>query len=168
MRSREDRNPRLEISVHDVFRNEKAKIRREYLQKQAEMEAKRQQETEIDYLAPFLAEMGDPQQLTRSQAIKLQKECLEDLKTRLIDQANLIQERIESESAQLAAKQAEFQARQINSKEDEEAHKAFCQDAMFRIQILELRLNRHKVMAPQKYAALEQKPKSDPRLRLLN
>ena len=67
MRQSEDKNPKLEISVHDVFRNENAMIRRDYLRQQAELEAKRQQETEMDYLVPFLAQIGDPPSLNRSQ-----------------------------------------------------------------------------------------------------
>ena len=50
---------------------------------------------EIDYLAPFLAQIGDPEKLTRQQAYDLKEDCLADLKQRLIDKANLIQARFE-------------------------------------------------------------------------
>ena len=55
----------------------------------------RKQEMEIDYLAPFLAQMGDPEKISRQQAYKLKEDCLADLKQRLIDKANLIQARFE-------------------------------------------------------------------------
>ena len=56
--------------------------------------------------------------------MKLHKECLEDLKDRLIDQANLIQERFELETNNLQAKQQEYQQKQISmTKEDEEAYR---------------------------------------------
>ena len=55
----------------------------------------RKQEMEIDYLAPFLAQIGDPEKLTRQQAYDLKEDCLADLKQRLIDKANLIQARFE-------------------------------------------------------------------------
>ena len=55
----------------------------------------RKQEMEIDYLAPFLAQMSDPEKITRQQACKLKEDCLADLKQRLIDKANLIQARFE-------------------------------------------------------------------------
>jgi hypothetical protein len=55
----------------------------------------RKQEMEIDYLAPFLAQMGDPEKISRPQAYKLKEDCLADLKQRLIDKANLIQARFE-------------------------------------------------------------------------
>ena len=50
---------------------------------------------EVDFLAPFLAQMGDPERLTREQAQLLKEQCLADLKQRLIDKANLIQHRFE-------------------------------------------------------------------------
>lgn len=54
---------------------------------------------ELDYLAPFLAHIGDPETLTRQEAIKLKEDCLSDLKQRLIDKANLIQSRFEKVSS---------------------------------------------------------------------
>ena len=49
----------------------------------------------MDYLAPFLAQIGDPSHLSKAEAYKLKEECLQDLKQRLIDRANLIQARFE-------------------------------------------------------------------------
>jgi hypothetical protein len=64
-------------------------------QRKAEEDAKKKHETEMDYLAPFLAQIGDPSHLSRAEAYKLKEECLQDLKQRLIDRANLIQARFE-------------------------------------------------------------------------
>lgn len=55
----------------------------------------RRDEMEVDFLAPFLAQMGDPERLTREQAYLLKEQCLSDLKQRLIDKANLVQARFE-------------------------------------------------------------------------
>ena len=85
-------------SVHDTVRNEAAKKRREDLRIQAELDEKRKNETEMDYLAPLLAKMGDPTELTRVQAKQLKEDALQDLKTRLINQANMIQERFDRET----------------------------------------------------------------------
>ena len=52
-------------------------------------------ELELDYLAPFLAQIGDPPHISELEARKLKEECLQDLKHRLIDKANLIQARFE-------------------------------------------------------------------------
>lgn len=60
------------------------------------MEEKLQkQEKVLDYLAPFLIQMDNPVKLTRHQAYKLREDCLNNLKQRLIDKANLIQSRYE-------------------------------------------------------------------------
>lgn len=58
----------------------------------------RKQEMDIDYLAPFLAKIGNPEKLSKQQAFSLKEECLADLKQRLIDKANLIQARFEKVS----------------------------------------------------------------------
>ena len=55
----------------------------------------RRQEMEMDYLAPFLAQIGNPEKINKTQAFKLKEDCLADLKQRLIDKANLIQLRFE-------------------------------------------------------------------------
>ena len=49
----------------------------------------------MDYLAPFLARLGDPPTLTKEQAQRVHDDCLQDLKSRLVDVANLIQKRYE-------------------------------------------------------------------------
>lgn len=62
-------------------------------------------------------------------------------------------------------KQQWYQANQINmSREDEQEYLEYCSDALFRIHILELRLNRHKEKAPIKYQEMEQRLRADPRL----
>lgn len=162
----EENEPELTISVRDVYRNEKAKTRREYLAHQAELEEKRKKEVEMDYLAPFLAQLGHPKRLTKEDVAKLTRDCLEDCKQRVIEQGKQIQVNFDKESAKLKARQLEYQNRQTSMpKEEEEAYRQFCSDAMFRISILKMRLDRHKIAAPQKHANLDQKLKSDPRLR---
>ncbi|XP_071835020.1 dynein regulatory complex subunit 7-like [Apostichopus japonicus] len=69
------------------------------------------------------------------------------------------------ETAELQKKQQWYQQNQVNmQKDDEEEYMEYCSEAMFRINILQLRLNRHKDMAPMKYMALEQKLRTDSRL----
>lgn len=96
-RTREESKSDLEISVYDTERNEKAKKHRQELERLEEEEKLRRQEMELDYLAPFLAQLGlsDQEKIMRQEAYKLKEECLADLKQRLIDKANLIQARFE-------------------------------------------------------------------------
>lgn len=129
-------------------------------------EKKRKDEMDLDYLAPFLAQLKEPEQLDLQSVTQLKEKCLKDLKTRLIDKANLIQERFEKEKQQLQKKQTEYQKKQVSlTKEEEDKYLNECSELMFRIHILEVRLARHKEMAPFKFRELQEKLQSDPRLR---
>lgn len=131
-------------------------------------EEQARKEMQLDYMAPFLAQIGDPQTLKHDQASLVKDNCLRDLKQRLIDMANVIQSRFEKvgaeharyvlvaiatvtlfsypqETQELQRKQAWYQQNQTTlSKEQEEDYLSFCSEAMFRIHILEERLNRCK------------------------
>lgn len=56
---------------------------------------KRKDVLDLDYLAPFLAQLQEPDQLDLQGLADLKEKCLKDLKTRLIDKANIMQERYE-------------------------------------------------------------------------
>ncbi|CAL8075052.1 unnamed protein product [Calicophoron daubneyi] len=165
-RSTEDLKVELEIDLFDTLRNEQAHTLRLELEKAAEAERTRRKEADLDYLAPFLAQLeivGD--RLTREQAFALREECLQDFKQRLINRANIIQARFERETDNLQKKQQWYQLNQISlSKDDEQDYIQYCNDATFRITTLESMLAKHKQTAPQKYMALERKLRSDPRL----
>ncbi|OCT84694.1 dynein regulatory complex subunit 7 [Xenopus laevis] len=164
-RAQEEADPQLTISTYDTERNEKSKEKREAMERAIEEERQRRAVLELDYLAPFLAQLGDPERLTRWQAQQVKEECLSDMKQRLIEKANLIQARFEKETQELQKKQQWYQQNQMSmSKEDEDSYLDYCSEAMFRIHILETRLNRHKDLAPQKYLALEDRLVKDPRL----
>ncbi|KAM4614463.1 dynein regulatory complex subunit 7 [Discoglossus pictus] len=166
VRAEEEADPQLTVSIYDTERNEKSKEQRENQERALQEEQQRRAMLELDYLAPFLAQMGDPEKLRHDQANQVKGECLRDLKQRLIEKANLIQARFEKETQELQKKQQWYQQSQMTmSKEDEESYLEFCSEAMFRIEILEKRLNRHKEMAPQKYLAMEDRLRKDPRLR---
>ncbi|XP_051879591.1 dynein regulatory complex subunit 7 isoform X2 [Pristis pectinata] len=164
-RAAERRANELSISVYDTERNEKAKEHRRTQMRIEEEQRLRRAEEEVDYLAPFLARLGQPKKITRKIAIMLRNDCLADMKQRLINKANLIQSRFEKEALELQNKQQWYQQNQISmTKEDEQAYLSYCSEAMFRIHILEMRLNKHKETAPSMYLALEDKIRKDPRL----
>ncbi|XP_056381324.1 dynein regulatory complex subunit 7 isoform X4 [Hyla sarda] len=164
-RAQEEADPQLTISIYDTERNKKNKEQRAAEELALQEERQRRAALELDYLAPYLALLGDPEKLTRLQAQQVKEDCLQDLKNRLIQQANLIQARFEKETQELQKKQQWYHQNQPSmNKEDEEAYLEYCSEAMFRIQILETRLNRHKELAPQKYLGLEDRLSKDPRL----
>jgi len=93
-----------------------------------------------------------------------------------------MQARYENEIQELISKQQWYQKHQIGmSKEDELEYQRLCQEAQFRLHILEERLKRlieihiqmnkiffffrHKEMATEKYMQLENKLNEDPRLK---
>uniref|UniRef100_A0A8C0J9X6 Dynein regulatory complex subunit 7 n=1 Tax=Chelonoidis abingdonii TaxID=106734 RepID=A0A8C0J9X6_CHEAB len=165
IREEEAAASKLTVSMYDTERNEKSKQQRETMERLMQEERQRQVEQDLDYLAPFLIQMGSTEKMSKWQALRLKEDCLSDFKHRLIDKANLIQARFEKETQELQKKQQWYQQNQLSmTLEDEDAYLTYCSDAMFRIRILEIRLNRHKEMAPQKYIELEEKLCKDPRL----
>ncbi|CAI9616550.1 unnamed protein product [Staurois parvus] len=98
VRAQEELDPELTISIYDTERNEKSKEQREALERAAREERLQCALLELDYLASFLARLGNPERLTRAQAQQVREDCLSDLKHRLIEQANLIQARFEKVS----------------------------------------------------------------------
>ena len=130
----------------------------------------------MDYLAPFLPTARgdkaprnlDQEPLTREEAQRAAKACLEALKERLLERANIIQKRLDVENSSLAKKQAAYQrSQQRDDQAGDEGFERFCSETMFRIQILEQRLQRHESTAMQKYTELDQMLQNDPRLRML-
>ncbi|XP_048371753.1 dynein regulatory complex subunit 7 isoform X2 [Sphaerodactylus townsendi] len=156
---------KLTVSIYDTERNEKSREQRELMERLLQEERLRQVEQDLDYLAPYLIQMGGVEKMPRWMVMRLKEDCLTDFKHHLVDKANLIQARFEKETQELQKKQQWYQQNQLNmTLEDEDAYLSFCSEAMFRIRILENRLNRHKERAPLKYIALEEKLCKDPRL----
>lgn len=124
-----------------------------------------------DYLTPFLEEPigihDDP--LPREAALQAREACLRSLKERLVERANIVQSRLDDENAMLSKKQAAFQRnRDHMDAADEAEYERYCQEAMFRIQILEQRLDRHTELSLQTYAEMDARLRDDPRLKNLN
>ena len=76
-------------------------------------------------------------------------------------------QRLEEENANLAKKQTTFQRSREHQDDAEEKFEEFCSKAMFRISILESRLQKHEETAIQKYTDLDEKLWKDPRLAIL-
>lgn len=74
-RAAEEKDHKLEVSVYDTVRNEKARKHRLEMERQKEEEERLRKEKEMDYLAPYLAKIGDPQQLTPDDAEKVIHIC---------------------------------------------------------------------------------------------
>ena len=85
-----------------------------------------------------------------------------------MERATIVQSRLDEENAALSKRQTTFQRnRDHMDPREEEEYEAFCQEAMFRIQILEQRLERHTELSLHKYAELDTRLRSDLRLAAL-
>ncbi len=106
-------------------------------------------------------------QLTKEDALEIRQACLDALKARLVERANIIQTKLHEENAALGKIQEHFQRAQREGDFDTEKYEATCTAAMFRIQILEQRLAAHEEAALRKFTDLDAKLSNDPRLRVL-
>lgn len=120
-----------------------------------------------DYLSPYLRHINDISKITKEEALEIRQVCLDALKARLVERANIIQSRLNEENSKLARKQEQFQRSQREGDLSTEEYESYCTQAMFRIQILEERLGKHEETALKKFADLDAKLAADPRLRVL-
>ncbi|KAF1496359.1 Dynein regulatory complex subunit 7, partial [Eudyptula minor novaehollandiae] len=165
IRENEETAVKLSVSIYNTERNEKRRQQNEAMKNTMEDELSGQEEQNLDYLAPFLIQIGYREKMTKGQALRLRDDCLTDFKCRLIDKANIIQARFEKAVEELQKKDQWFQENKNQlSAEEEDDFLARYSETMFHIHILALRLNREKQTAPQKYLALEEKLRKDPRL----
>jgi hypothetical protein len=121
----------LTVSVYDTARSR--------LANQEEEDDPSASQIPHDYLTPFLPEPMaiDEDPLSRDEALQAREACLRSLKDRLVERANIIQSRLDEENAALSKKQATFQRnRDHMDPADEAEYERYCQEAMFRIQIL--------------------------------
>ena len=128
-----------------------------------------EKEVASDYLTPYLpvgsVSTEDKNVVVSSEIAKQAYElCLKALKERLVERANIIQRRLEKENEALAKRQAAFQRSRDTTQGADEEYEKFCVDAMFRIQILEQRLQKHEDTAMSKYEALIKRLQEDSRL----
>lgn len=109
----------------------------------------------------------DYEYFTRDEAIEVRQNCLDALRARLVERANIIQSRLNDENAKLGREQERFQRSQREGDLSTEEYEKYCTEAMFRIQILEQRLATHEEAALRKFAELDAKLAGDERLKIL-
>ena len=70
----------------------------------------------LNYLTPYLRVIKDPLKVTRDEAIEVRQNCLDALRSRLVERANIIQSRLNDENAKLGREQERFQRSQREGK----------------------------------------------------
>ncbi|NXU54706.1 DRC7 protein, partial [Turnix velox] len=81
-RKDEEANIKLSVSIYNTERY-----------KETTQAKKETEEEDLDYLAPFLIQIGHTEKLTKEQARHVRDKCLADLKHRLVNRVNIIQAR---------------------------------------------------------------------------
>ncbi|KAI9093129.1 hypothetical protein DFS34DRAFT_274340 [Phlyctochytrium arcticum] len=162
-RQAEEKDVALVISFYDTIRNQ-AKLPSEE-KKETYKEEEEAKATDLDYLSPFVVNYANPNTLTREEALQVKDACLKFFKERLIEKANIIQGRLDEVTAEYQRRQLAY-SRNADSMtvEETEEYVKFCNDALFKIHILEKRLAKHKETAPERYIELDSKLKADSRL----
>ncbi|KAJ3291052.1 hypothetical protein HDU79_002720 [Rhizoclosmatium sp. JEL0117] len=164
-RAAEEKDISLVISVYDTIRNN-TKLVSEEEKENHKGEEEESKTADLDYLSPFLVNYPNQHSLGRSEAVAVKDACLKSLKERLIEKANIIQGRLEEVTAEYQRRQLAY-SRNADSMtvEETDEYVKFCNDSLFKIQILEKRLAKHKEAAPEKYIELDAKLKADSRLK---
>ncbi|MCO5551284.1 hypothetical protein L7F22_004783 [Adiantum nelumboides] len=105
-----------------------------------------------DYLSAFLPPGVRPRQkLSRQQMLDVRDSCLKAVKERLVNRATIIQTRYDEETSALSKRRANFERdREQMTVEDEETYNLDCDNALFRIRILEFRAKQHEDEALKK------------------
>ncbi|KAI9017013.1 hypothetical protein BC832DRAFT_4135 [Gaertneriomyces semiglobifer] len=163
-RHAEEKDVALSISIYDTIRNQTDIPSEE--QKETYKEEEEAKAADLDYLSPFLVNHDNPMSLGREEALQVKDACLKSFKERLIEKANIIQGRLDEVTAEYQRRQLAY-SRNADSMtvEETEEYVKFCNDALFKIHILEKRLAKHKETAPERYIELDSKLKADTRLR---
>ncbi|NWX48082.1 DRC7 protein, partial [Steatornis caripensis] len=165
IRENAETDVKLSVSIYNTERNEKRRKQYEAMKSTVKDKFPGQEDQDLDYLAPFLLQIGHREKITKRHALHVRENCLTDFKHRLIDKVNIIQARFEKAVEELRKKEEWFQENQHRlSAEEEDEFLVRSSETMFRIRILALRLYREKQTAPQKYLALEERLRRDPRL----
>lgn len=156
-RMTEEKDVALTTSIYDTIRNN---IRlpnedEKDLHKKEEEESKA---SDLDYLSPFLVNHQNSGNLSKEDAQTVKDACLKSLKERLIEKANIIQGKLEEITSEYQRRQLAY-SRNADSMtvEETDEYVHFCNEAMFKIHILEKRLAKHKESAPDRYIQLDAK-----------
>ncbi|GFG37844.1 hypothetical protein Cfor_03154 [Coptotermes formosanus] len=85
-RSTELCTPKLKVSIFNVERNELAKEGMK--DRQLHTQVARETETDVDFLAPYFAHIGNSEKISYDEALGIRDNCIADFKQLLVDRIN--------------------------------------------------------------------------------
>ena len=121
--------------------------------------------TGIDYLSPYLTSVQDIDNISTEEATRIREACMAAMRERLVERANIIQNRLDEENKRLALNQVSYQQNLDGDHQSEDDFEKVCSEIVFRIKILERRILEHEDTALNKLKELECKLNDDPRLK---
>ncbi|XP_076751284.1 dynein regulatory complex subunit 7 [Xylocopa sonorina] len=158
--------PRLLISIYDkIGRNTESStdiLAGEWSQSSSQIIT-----DDVDYLKPYLARMGNPLELSTSDANLILNECLNDYKQLHIRRANKILREFEEYSQKLVKTQALLTQNEDLTREEEDQILDKMNEINFYLQTLETRLNRHRELVSKRYQTLVNHLHRSPHLAVL-
>ncbi|ORX55289.1 hypothetical protein BCR36DRAFT_321219 [Piromyces finnis] len=167
VRDQEENDIILQISIYDTIRNKTIQIKNENDPHKNDDDNKL---ADLDYLSPFIIKYakGDGSDLTKEEAQQIRDECLASFKQRLIDKGNIIQSRLDYTTKEYQRRQLEYSKNADTLTKDEtESYVVYCNEALFKIHVLEKCLAKQKEVASTKLTNLNIKLKNDERLKCL-
>ncbi|KAJ3221485.1 hypothetical protein HK099_003463 [Clydaea vesicula] len=163
-RKAEEKEITLAISVYDTIRNN-SKFPSEEEKEAHKGEQEELKAADLDYLSPFLVNKIHSEKLSKEDAMQVRDACLKSMKERLVERANIIQSRLDEVSAEYQRRQLAYSRNaDMMTVEETEEYVKFCNNALFKIHILEKRLAKHKEAAPDRYEDLDNRLHADRRL----
>jgi hypothetical protein len=113
-------------------------------------EAKPNTEQPRDYLEPFLIGVHDVDNISPLEAERIKEACLDSLKDRLLQRAQIMQSKLDEEKKEVGL--------------EEESRDSLDDEAASRIRVWEQRLEQHEARSLNKFFALQERLNSDERL----
>ncbi|XP_043255120.1 dynein regulatory complex subunit 7-like [Colletes gigas] len=162
-RENEYTTPELLTSVFDKYRNEGSLTDIDWARAQSEKDITQ----DVDYLKPYLARIGNTEEISKDRAYLLQHECLNDYKQLLVQRANKILRKFDEYSQQLEKMQTLLTQSENLTREEEEKILEEMNEINFILITLETRLNRHRDLVPVRYRMLVNHLQRSPHLALL-
>ncbi|KAM6982042.1 dynein regulatory complex subunit 7 [Tautogolabrus adspersus] len=144
-RKEEQEGVELHLSPWTSTGAARACSQRQEVERLAAEEQRWLQQKKHDILAPFLIKLNNPKSLSLQEALQLHQDCLTQFQQRLVEQANLIQERYEKETQELQSKQLWFQKNQLTMTDPQrEEYQTYCSEKTLQIQVTKTRLRMSK------------------------
>ncbi|XP_076164914.1 dynein regulatory complex subunit 7 [Ptiloglossa arizonensis] len=168
LRTRDDEymTPKLLTSVFDKHRD-KESLTDIVMSDWTRVQSERDVTKDVDYLKPYLARIGNPEEISKDRAFLLQHECLNDYKQLLVRRANKILRKFDEYSQELEKMQTLLTQNEDLTREEEEEILQKMNEIKFILLTLESRLNRHRDLVPTRYRMLVNRLQENPYLMVL-